>query len=142
MYVKLNHAFLFNHLLSTAFIHLNISSLYKKILQLDLPRCGHSPSEAPEPQRWTMHNPPGAQISRARAELRLELRREEQRLKRNGDKKRRLKSGRQRAPEEGREGQPSSGGQIDGCCGRHRRRNGQSKKSSSANLNMAGGGDA
>ena len=141
MYVKLNHAFLFNHLLSTAFIHLNISSLYKKILQLDLPRCGHSPSEAPEPQRWTMHNPPGAQISRARAELRLELRREEQRLKRNGDKKRRLKSGRQRAPE-GREGQPSSGGQIDGCRGRHRRRNGQSKKSSSANLNMAGGGDA
>jgi len=141
LYVKLNHAFLFNHLLSTAFIHLNISSLYKKILQLDLPRCRHSPSEAPEPQRWTMHNPPGAQISRARAELRLELRREEQRLKRNGDKKRRLKSGRQRAPE-GREGQSSGGGQIDGCRGRHRRRNGQSKKSSSANLNMAGGGDA
>jgi len=111
-------------------------------MQLDLPGCGHSPSEAPEPQRWTLHNPPGAQISRARAELRLELRREEQRLKRNGDKKRRLKSGRQRAPEEGREGQPSSGGQIDGCRGRHRRRNGQSKKSSSANLNMAGGGDA
>ena len=47
-----------------------------------------------------------------------------------------MKSGRQRAPEEGREGQPSSGGQIDGCRGRHRRRNGQSKKSSSANLNM------
>ena len=37
-----------------------------------------------------------------------------------------------------REGQPS----IDGCRGRYRRREGQSKKSSSANLNVAGGGDA
>jgi hypothetical protein len=70
------------------------------------------------------------------------LRREEQRLKRNGDKKRRFKSGRQRAPEEGGEGQPNSGGQIDGCRGRHRRHHGQSKKSTNESLNMAGGGHA